>query len=71
MKSKERREEKMSKIRTTGERDVYGTGNTKEIVDSDVGVSALWQVLVLLVMVLLVDGFFIGGSFLIFKLMGY
>ncbi len=61
----------MSKIQTTTERDPYGGGYKKEIVDSNIGVTAFWHVLVLLVMVLLVDGFFIGSAFLIFKLMGY
>lgn len=61
----------MAKIQTTNERDPYGGGYKKEIVDSDIGVSAFWHILVLLAMVLLVDGFFIGGAFLIFKLMGY
>lgn len=53
----------MSKIRTTGERDVYGTGNTKEIVnDTESGISTWWQALIMLAMPIIIGGFFIGLS---------
>ena len=64
---------KSYKIQTTTERDVFGDGYKKEIADTEATVNALgfWGILAVLVMYAIVSTVFIGGAFLIFKLMGY
>ena len=61
---------KSYKIQTSTERDVYGTGNKKEIVSSD-EFDYLGAIIGSILGVLIVPTIFIGGAFLIFKLMGY
>ena len=64
---------KSYKIQTTPTKDPYGDGNIKEIVDTEATANALglWGILAVLVMYAIVSTVFIGGAFLIFKLMGY
>ena len=64
---------KSYKIQTIPESDPYGGGYKKEIVDTEATANALglWGILAVLVMYAIVSTVFIGGSFLIFKLMGY
>ena len=64
---------KSYKIQTTSTKDPYGDGNIKEIVDDHETANALglWGILAVLVMYAIVSTVFIGGAFLIFKLMGY
>lgn len=62
---------KSYKIQTTTERDPYGDGYKKEIVSSDYVPGSFIEILVLLIITLIVDGIFIGGAFLFFKLIGY
>lgn len=64
---------KSYKIQTIPESDPYGGGYKKEIADTEATANALglWGILAVLVMYAIVSTVFIGGAFLIFKLMGY
>ena len=64
---------KSYKIQTTPTRDPYGDGNIKEIVDTTSEAESLGLIGILAVLVAdaLIATVFIGGAFLIFKLMGY
>ena len=61
---------KSYKIQTIPERDPYGGGYKKEIVSSD-GFDYLGAIIGSILGILIVPTIFIGGAFLIFKLMGY
>ena len=64
---------KSYKIQTIPESDPYGNGYKKEIVDSANEASALGfiGIIAVFIMTLLISGVFVGGAFLVFKLMGY
>ena len=64
---------KSYKIQTIPERDPYGDGYVKEIVDtrSEAESLGLLGILAVFIVMVLIHVVFIGGAFLIFKLMGY
>ena len=64
---------KSYKIQTTPTKDPYGDGNIKEIVDAYETANALGftGIVLLLITYAIITTVFVGGAFLIFKLMGY